>query len=297
MNKVQKENMKGVVAPIAIDLLQAIENSKRFSDTMVCNFIQQENDEVQFGAVTFRSNNNTIVAYQGTNASMIGWVENFMLTSVYPTKTQILAIDYLKNTVSNKDKNIYVVGHSKGGNLAMTASMESNDVVFNKIKKIYNFDGPGFRKQELETNKFARMNQKTVNILPKGSLVGILMNNKNYNYIDAEGVGFKQHYATSWQVFGQFFIKDKQNRSSKQIMESLQKSVDELKPEDVKKTLTSVMRFFKNNNITNTEDIKNMKFEDLKNMFKEIKDADEKSKELLMQIIRILINPNSAKEN
>ena len=75
-------------------------------------------------------------------------------------------------------------------------------------------------------------------------------------------------------------------------MESLQKSVDELKPEDVKKTLEIVMDFFRKNNITKTEDIKYIKLEDAKKMFREIKDVDEKSKELLIQIIRILINPN-----
>ena len=35
-----------------------------------------------------------------------------------------------------------------------------------------------------------------------------------------------------------------------------------------------------------------MKFEDLRNLFRELKDVDEKSKEFLMQIFRILINPN-----
>ncbi len=292
MEKVQKETMKGAVAPISIELLQIIEKSKRYKNIQINNVIKKEDEEVQFGAMTFRNDEYTVVAFEGTNASIVGWVENFMLTSEYPTKTQTLAIEYLKDTITKYDEKIYVVGHSKGGNLAMAATMETPDNIFDRILVTYNFDGPGFRKEELETEKFARMNSKTINILPKGSLVGILMNNRNYNYVDAEGIGFKQHYVTSWQLFGQFFIKSKLSRGSTQLMESLQKSVDELKPEDVKKTLEIVMDFFRKNNITKTEDIKYIKLEDAKKMFREIKDVDEKSKELLIQIIRILINPN-----
>ena len=73
---------------------------------------------------------------------------------------------------------IIIGGHSKGGNLAMAASMEVDNNIFNRIKKIYNFDGPGFRRQEIETEKFKRVNEKTINILPSGSLVGILMENQ-----------------------------------------------------------------------------------------------------------------------
>ena len=164
MQKLEDGKIKGAGAPISIELMNIIESSRRFANVEVANATNQEDTEVQFGAITFRTKNSTIVAYQGTNSSIIGWIENFMLTSEYPTKTQKLSINYLNSTITKKDKNIYVVGHSKGGNLAMTASMEADEDIFSRINKIYNFDGPGFREKELNTDKFKRMNKKTINI-------------------------------------------------------------------------------------------------------------------------------------
>ena len=292
-SKINYTNLRGAVGPIAVELLPIIEKSKRYKDIQVYNVAKREDDEVQFGAMTFRNGINTFVAFEGTNASIIGWVENFMLTSEYPTKTQILAIDYLNNTITKIDKTILVGGHSKGGNLAMAASMECNEKIFSRIEKIYNFDGPGFRKQELESEKFKRMNAKTINILPSGSLVGILMLNKNYEYIEAEGVGFKQHYPTSWNVFGEFFENSKQSKASLQIQESLDKSVEELKEDDVKKILGLFAEFFRKNNISNTSDIKAIKFDEFRAMIRDIKDIDENSKKLFFEIVKILINPDN----
>ena len=294
---IDMENIRGAVGPIANELLPIIENSKRYKHIRVFDFQKIVNDEVQFGAATFRSNTKTFIAYEGTNSSVVGWVENFMLTSEYPTKTQVLAIEYINNSVNDEDTKIYVGGHSKGGNLAMTASMECAENIFSRIEKIYNFDGPGFRKQEFESEKYNRMAEKLENILPEGSLIGILMYNKNYQFIDADGVGFKEHYPTSWNTFGEFFIHAKQGRSSKHIQESLYKSIEELKEEDVKKLLSAVIRFFIRNNINNSSDIKNIKFDEFRALAKEIKDVDENTKKLFFDIVRVLINPDNGEKN
>ena len=175
---VDSEKVRGAVGPIAADILPTVLKSPRYKDIQVYNFDKREDDEVQFGAVTFRSSENTFVTFEGTNAAIIGWIENFMLTSEYPTRTQKLAIEYINHTILNSDTKILVGGHSKGGNLAMSASMECRDDIFDRIETIYNFDGPGFRKEEFESDKFKRMNSKTINVLPEGSLIGILMLNK-----------------------------------------------------------------------------------------------------------------------
>ena len=283
--------LEELYGPIAVDVLAVIENSARYKDIKVYNVIKRDDNEVQFGAMTFRNGTNTFVAFEGTNASIIGWVENFMLTSEYPTRTQQLSIDYVNDTILNSDKSVLIGGHSKGGNLAMASAMGCDNKIFKKIHKIYNFDGPGFRKNEFETEKFKKVNEITLNILPSGSLVGILLFNNNYQYIKAEGVGFKQHYPTSWNVFGEFFEKSKQNKSSKQIQLSLDKSVGELKEDDVKKILALFAEFFRNNNINNTSDMKAIKFDEFKSLVRDVKNIDENTKKLFFKIVKILLNP------
>lgn len=294
--KIEFDNLRGAVGPIAVEILPIIAHSKRYKDIRVYDFIKREDNEVQFGAATFRSTANTFVAFEGTNASTIGWVENFMLTSEYPTKTQKLAIDYIENSINETDTKILVGGHSKGGNLAMTSSMECSNDIFDKIEKIYNFDGPGFRIVEFKTEKFKRMNKKTINILPEGSLVGILMQNSNYEFIKADGIGFKQHYPTSWNIFGEFFENSKQSKSSRQIQENLYKSNEEMKEEDVKRLLSVITDFFKRNNISSTSDFKNIKFDEFRALSRDIKDIDENTKKIFFEIVRVLINPNSNKK-
>ncbi len=290
---VDPNDIRGAVGPIAAEMLPVIENSKRYKDVKVFDFIKREDEEVQFGAATFRFNGNTFVAYEGTNSSIIGWIENFMLTINYPTKTQQLAIEYIEKFINDDDSKIFVGGHSKGGNLAMSASMNCREDIFYRIEKIFNFDGPGFRKQEFESDRFERMNKKLENILPEGSLIGILMYNKNYEFIEADGVGFKEHYPTSWRTFGEFFVPSKQGISSKHVQERLYRSIDELKEEDVKTLLSSFRRFAIRNNINSSNDFKNIKFEELRTLGREIKDVDEKTKKLFFDIMRILFNPDS----
>ena len=132
----------------AIEILNIIKDSKRYNEIIISDFNNIKNDEVQFGACVIKTRKEKIISFKGTDSSLIGWLENFRLAYEYPTYTQKLAIDYLKNNISFLDQDVYVVGHSKGGNLAMASAMELTDPKFSKIREVCNFDGPGFKKEE-----------------------------------------------------------------------------------------------------------------------------------------------------
>ena len=153
VNKTVNKNDYSKMGKIAYEILNSIKGSKRYKSLRVKNFINIKNESVQFGACIFCFGTNSIISYKGTDGSVIGWFENFRLGYSYPTNTQLMAIDYLNENVKFKDKNIYVCGHSKGGNLALVSSMEANNNIFKKIKKIYNFDGPGLLKEEFNSFK------------------------------------------------------------------------------------------------------------------------------------------------
>ena len=167
------EAKESIMVPTAYELLELMYDSLRYKNLKICNWENTKTEELQFGAATFRIGGDTIISYKGTDYSFIGWIENFRLAYEYPTRTHVKAIEYLKNNVKLLgDKRLYIVGHSKGGNLAMVSAMETNDRIFNRIRNIYNFDGPGFRKDEFTGDKYAKMSQKLVNILPSASIVG-----------------------------------------------------------------------------------------------------------------------------
>ena len=157
------------MAPHAYNCLEEIIKGTRYQSLEITNFTRIKNEDTQFGAATFRLNKLTIISYKGTDGSLIGWIENFRLGYQYPTNTHLLAIKYLHENIKTLDENVYVVGHSKGGNLAMVSAMESTPIEFNKIKNIYNFDGPGLRKEEFMSKKYQKISSKLHNYLPSDS--------------------------------------------------------------------------------------------------------------------------------
>lgn len=289
LKKSIKKYEHGAVAPIALEIYDIIYNSTRYKGLKISNICKINNNILQFGSFTIRDGKNTYVVYEGTNASVSGWMENFMLSCIFPTNTQQFACDYLNEVIKNNDKNIYLCGHSKGGNLAMTTAMTCSKSIFNRINRIYNFDGPGFRIREYKSPRFKEVNSKTVNILPEGSIVGALLFNDNYTYVKAKGLGLKQHYPTNWNVFGQFFIKSDLIASSRKFKESIDKSLLKLKDEDMIKVLDEVNIFLENNQIYEKGFTK-INFNDFRKMVLDINDVDADTKKVFIEIVKIMFN-------
>ena len=287
--KLEKEDIHGLMGYISIDILKAMKDSKRYKDVLVYDSKKRIDFDVQFGAVTFRWDNVAYVSFEGSSATMAGWVENFNLYAEYPTITQKMSIEYLNDVIKDLDEIIYVGGHSKGGNSAMVASMESVDSIFNRIKTIYNLDGPGFRELEFNSTKFNKMHEKCLNILPDGSMVGILMNNKDYTFIKSNESGVKKHYPYNWCIYGEFFIPGEQDKFSKGIQEQLNTNLDKVDMNDYRKLLMVFKKFFKDNNLVTTHDFDDMTFVKLKNMFDDVKDVDPETRKRFFEMIKVLL--------
>ena len=275
---------RSIIRPKAIEILDIIKDSKRYENMCITNFTNIRSNEVQFGACTFKINNEKIISFKGTDSSMIGWLENFRLSYEYPTYTQNLAINYLKENITSSDKSVYVVGHSKGGNLAMASTMEQDTSRFNKIKRVYNFDGPGFKLDEYESDKYKKLKEKLTNILPTDSIVGTLLFNDDYNVIVSNKKGVYEHYPTSWSVFGQYFINGKLSSFSNTFHK---KSISELKNIDKDELKEVIETSFKSFEKNYSSDLK-FNFNDFRNFYKNMKNVDPKIKKYIDDILTSL---------
>ena len=95
------------------------------------------NSDMQFGALTMKLSDKSIfVAFAGTDSSIIGWEEDFKMTYLYPGASQKYASVYLNKAISLLDKKVRVGGHSKGGNLAICATMNAHFWIRKKVVKI-----------------------------------------------------------------------------------------------------------------------------------------------------------------
>lgn len=261
----------------AFEYLEKIKNSKRYKNMIIKNFINIVNNNMQFCACTFRIDGITVIAYKGTDRSVIGWIENARIAYDYPTTTQRYAIDYLNDNVTKEDKNVYVVGHSKGGNLALVSGMEANDEVFPKIKKVYNFDGPGLRYKEYTSEKYEKLRSKLVNVMPSGSVIGTLLYNKDYIVVNSKNVSFGEHYPDSWGVFGEFFITNSLSKSSLKLHDSTTIGIKDLDEEAMKNAFETI---FKNIELDYTSKFK-LDLQDLQKTYKNMKEIDPKVKDYL----------------
>ncbi len=273
------------MATKAIEILNIIKNSKRYNEIIISDFNNIKNDEVQFCACVIKTGKEKIISFKGTDSSLIGWLENFRLAYEYPTYTQKLAIDYLKNNISFLDQDVYVVGHSKGGNLAMASTMELTDSKFSKIREVCNFDGPGFKKKEYESNKFKKLNEKLLNIIPTGSVVGTLLYNDNYKVVSSNEIAFEEHYPTSWKVFGQYFIEGKLSDISRQFHKNSSAGLETLDKEKLKKTIETGFKSFEKEYSSNFK----LNFNDIKTFYTNMKNVDPEIRNYIDVIMDELI--------
>lgn len=236
-----KDDYSGVMKPSSFALLNKIKTSKRYENIIISNFKNVRNNDTQFGAMSVRFNDNLLIAFKGSDSSLISWIENLRLNYQYPTYTQSKGIKYAKDNILDSDKNVYLVGHSKGGNLAMCAGMEIPSGLRDKVKVIYNFDGPGFLKKEYD-KKFNLIKEKVVNIVPTGSVVGMCLYNDNFKSVKSKDLAFGEHYPVGWVVFGEFFVKTSLSRVSKQIHEMTTTNLDAVDKKQLGETIEELCK-------------------------------------------------------
>jgi len=169
----------GVVASrYTVPVFYRLPETARFSDLMLSGYrlkVSEERTE-QFSALTLRlPSGRHYVTFRGTDDTIVGWKENFLLTVLDATSAQRDALRYLLWAAENYAGELVVGGHSKGGNLAMYAAACAPEAVQERISLVFNNDGPGFQESFLQTPGYQRIRHKVRTIVPEKSTVGTLL--------------------------------------------------------------------------------------------------------------------------
>ena len=190
----------------------------RFGNLIVKDFVdlQSRGNQFQFAAMTFELGDGTIyIAFRGTDNSLVGWREDLNFSFMESTPAQLCAADYLDFEAERTSAVIRVGGHSKGGNLAMFAAAFCEDENKFRILKVYSNDGPGFNEIVVENENYKKILDKVDLIIPEGSLIGVLLFNKQDKQIvqsNARG-GASQHNPYSWLVGKNGFLQAEKQSS------------------------------------------------------------------------------------
>ena len=188
----------------AAKLLKKIAKSKRFGRCLLTHYVYDISleEESQFSAVTIELSDGSIfVSYSGTDHSVVGWKENFNLSYLDETPGQKKAKKYLYHVAKVYDADMWIGGHSKGGNLAVFAAMHVDRYIQKRIIKIFNLDGPGFNRKMISTEGYERIKSRIFTFLPQSSFVGLLLEHvDDYKVVKSTNSGPMQHDVFSWEV-------------------------------------------------------------------------------------------------
>lgn len=204
----KRKNIGAMINPKTVDLFLAAAAANRYKNVKIYKYesIYDEKKVEQFAALTCIIGNKAYVIYRGTDDTFVGWQEDFNILCVDKIPSRIDAMTYLKGVAEDFSGQIVIIGHSKGGYLAMDCGAQCGIEIQKRIADIYNFDGPGFSEEYLASKEFKGIEPVLHSFYPHFSIVGMIFNhNQNYKIVKSNGFAINQHDPISWQIMGKEF--------------------------------------------------------------------------------------------
>ncbi len=275
------------------DLLKLLGKTERYRNVILSEFREcdEENSLTAFSASVFRITKEiSFIAYRGTDETILSFYEDAELSYSFPIAAQLASLSYTNYILKNHSGNFILGGHSKGGNLAMFSFMFSEDEHKNRIKLVYNNDGPGFPK-ELAPLLFTAENcEKITNISPEDSIVGRMLEACGKNIIiKSSAAGVSQHNLFTWITEDcRFERAENFSMLSDYIEDTLTKSLDNLSPDDLKKAAGAIYEIARNSGLNTLDDINKSNYGNiLSSIYQTVKSEDNAGSEA-GEIVKVL---------
>ena len=274
-------------------LFTAMAASPRFRNLRVMGFCEQvdSTQEKQFSAVTFQlEDSSCYLSFRGTNATLVGWKEDFNMAFQSPIPSKVEAVRYLTDVAAHCDGNLYLGGHSKGGNLAVYAAAFSNPGLQNRILAVFSHDGPGFLPDVLESPQYTAIHEKIHKTVPQSSIVGMLLEHQEeFQIVKSNRISFWQHDPFSWEVDGDHFICiDELTPDARYLDHTLSSFVRALSPEDRERFIDTLYSVVDCNNIDTFAQLWADRKTSLPSIAHEASQLDPDTRKFLLDTIREL---------
>lgn len=285
-----------------MSLIEKTGRSKRYGQitaTGYRNIIDLEKDE-QFSAITYSWGKGfkriNYIVFRGTDDNIVGWKEDFNLTfKEVPAQKDALA--YLEEVAARLPGKIIIGGHSKGGNLEIYAAARCSDKTRKRIGAIYNFDGPGFDEEFIQSENFKKIKPIIHTFYPQESIVGMMMfHDDDYTIVESEKHLVDQHDPFNWHVNRSTFIERPDlNEGSKFVNETMNQWIYDLSPEQRELFVDALFSITDELGARKNEDLTENGFKSFFGAVKSVAKLDSKTRKAVFSTIRLLMK--FAKEN
>ena len=201
------------------DLLKKCSMTKRFSNVIMCDYINNVNDDIdkQFSAIHFLLDDGSdVVAFRGTDVTVTGVKESAMLSYMFPVPAQIEALYYFQETSMLHSGDIILCGHSKGGNLAVFAAVNCSNSLKKRITAVYEDDAPGFPKYFFDRYDYCQIKDKIHLITPQTSIIGrMLYHDAAPLIVKMQDLNSIRHHLGRWKATA---LKQKKSMTERVIL-------------------------------------------------------------------------------
>ncbi|MFR4933083.1 Mbeg1-like protein [Streptococcus sp.] len=272
-----------------VELAEAMVRSRRFASLSLSNYrsVLDKEVEKQFAAMIFSLPELGYhqLVFRGTDDSVIGWKEDFQLTYSREIPAHRSAMTFLEDHLPNLSGRITVSGHSKGGNLALYSAVQSSTSLREKIAELLLLDSPGLMKSLLEKPSYQELKAKMIVIRPQDSVVGVMLYwDRPAQLVAAEGIGFAQHNALTWEVdlvANDFVYEDQPTELSQRLEETFQEWIETLPNQELKQVCDLVFDTILDSGIESLDDIGIQALPQIGQMLQEFGNLSDKQKKVL----------------
>ena len=268
-------------------------NGRRFGNLHLWNYVNliEPERESQFSAVVCGfSGGLTYVVFRGMDENMVGWKEDLNLAFSEPVPGQLRSVPYLEQAARTIEGGFFVGGHSKGGNLAVYAAMYCEPAVRERIERIYDHDGPGFRPEVRQQGAWQEIEGRIHKTVPRSSMVGMLLYaDIAYRVVESKTIGLAQHNPYTWLVKnGDFRMADEIRPGRRFVDQTLNEWILSLDQEQMHIFVDTLYGVVQASETDNLIDFTAHWVQNVQKIGRAISEVDEETAKVVMQIMRAL---------
>ena len=277
------------------EVSQVIADAPRFQSLKFFGVVSEWDKDTtkQFAAVTVEVEPSVrLVVFRGTDETLIGWKEDFLMTYSPLVAAQTDAKEYLAKQASLWDGDLMISGHSKGGNLAIYAAATQEEDVQLRIVDIFCFDSPGLYRSVLETKGYQNIVPLAMRYIPQDSLVGLMLESEvPYVIVKSNATGAMQHSAMTWEIEdGQFIKMEKLTKNSQLNDQTLKKWTESVSDEEFELFWNVFFELLFSVGIDTVNDLYGQFMHYVQEFLKAAGNMDEEKRELLTRIALLLVS-------
>ena len=284
-----------MMTPERHEVSQIIADAPRFQSMKFFGVVSEWDKDTtkQFAAITVEVEPGVrLVIFRGTDDTLIGWKEDFLMTYSPLVAAQTDAKEYLAKQASLWDGDLMVSGHSKGGNLALYAAATQVEDVQLRIVDIFCFDSPGLSRSVLETKGYQNIVPLAMRYIPQDALVGLMLESEvPYVIVKSNAVGAMQHSAMTWGIEdGQFIKVEKLTKNSLLNDQMFKKWTESVSDEELELFWNVFFDLLFTVGIETVNDVYGQFMHYVQKFLKAAGEMDEEKRELLIRIALLLVS-------